>query len=82
MGLFSGFVLVETTWPLSDSCPSRQTGILPANCTLALRASSFNSLGESVKIKKATRWLAFFILVETAGIEPASVGTLPTDLHA
>ena len=23
-----------------------------------------------------------FVLVETAGIEPASVGTLPTDLHA
>ena len=52
MGLFIAFVLVETARPLSDSCPSRQTGILPANCTLALSASSFNSLGESVKIKK------------------------------
>ena len=60
MGLFIAFVLVETARPLSDSCPSRQTGILPANCTLALSASSFNSLGESVKIKKATRWVAFF----------------------
>ena len=61
MGLFIGFVLVETARPLSDSWPSRQTGILPANCTLALRASSFNSLDESVKIKKAACGDPFYL---------------------
>ena len=62
------------------SCPSRQARIVRANSTRLLRSRSFNSLGVFAKYKKAP-FGAVLYLVETAGIEPASVGTLPTGLH-
>ena len=60
MGLFIGFVLVETARPLSDSWPSADRH--PAGqLHTALRASSFNSLDESVKIKKAACGDPFYL---------------------
>ena len=40
------------------------------------------SLLTVAETKRATRWVTLFVLVEAAGVEPASASTLPLALHA